>query len=109
MARQTKRLGRGLESLIATSTLDETLQAEAQSEKGPATAARRRTALQAVVVRPEALEPNPLQPRSGIRNEDVQGLAESLRVAGMIQPIVARRVSDKFIVLSPHCNDFPVR
>jgi ParB family chromosome partitioning protein len=52
------------------------------------------------MVRPEALEPNPYQPRDAIRNADVQTLADSLRQDGMLQPIVARRVGTGLEILA---------
>jgi len=44
----------------------------------------------------DAIEPNPHQPRRIFQNEKLSELAQSIRANGIIQPIVVRRVGDKF-------------
>jgi ParB family chromosome partitioning protein len=44
----------------------------------------------------DAIEPNPHQPRRVFQNEKLSELAQSIRANGVIQPIVVRRVGDKF-------------
>jgi ParB family chromosome partitioning protein len=44
----------------------------------------------------DAIEPNPYQPRRVFQNEKLSELAQSIRANGIIQPIVVRRVGDKF-------------
>lgn len=45
------------------------------------------------------LEDNPLQPRKAIRDEELQELAKSIELHGLIHPITVMRVSDKKLVL----------
>lgn len=44
----------------------------------------------------DAIEPNPYQPRRVFQNEKLSELAQSIRANGIIQPIVVRRVGEKF-------------
>lgn len=44
----------------------------------------------------DAIEPNPHQPRRIFQNEKLSELAQSIRANGIIQPIVVRRIGDKF-------------
>ncbi|NIM48868.1 MAG: ParB/RepB/Spo0J family partition protein [Gemmatimonadales bacterium] len=68
-----RRLGRGLEALLGPSTV-----AEARAEG---------TLTQIPV---SALRPNPYQPRQVVDEAAVAELAESMRSAGLLQPVVAR-------------------
>lgn len=47
-------------------------------------------------VRLAAISPNPHQPRSPIREEDLQELASSIEEHGIIQPLVVREVADGY-------------
>ncbi|MBN1260874.1 MAG: ParB/RepB/Spo0J family partition protein [Anaerolineae bacterium] len=71
---QKRGLGRGLASLIP---------ADEESKDG----------LQTVPL--ERITPNPHQPRSAIRDEDLEELAASIREHGIIQPLVVTRGSDQ--------------
>ncbi len=44
----------------------------------------------------DAIEPNPHQPRRVFQSEKLSELAQSIRANGVIQPIIVRRVGDKF-------------
>jgi len=44
----------------------------------------------------DQIVPNPYQPRKVIEPDAIRELAESIRSEGLLQPIVARRVDDKF-------------
>ena len=91
MAKQEKRLGRGLESVVSPDIGDATLATELSEDRGVSPKAPGRLGVDALMLRPEALEPNPFQPRGTLRGEDVAGLAQSLRETGMLQAIIARR------------------
>jgi len=44
----------------------------------------------------EQIDPNPMQPRSVFHQERLQELAQSIRINGIIQPLVARRRGERF-------------
>ena len=80
-----------MESMISAATLTTALAEEATPSARPVPMHSGRGGLDAVMVRPEALEANPFQPRGGVDEAAIAGLAQSLRETGMLQPIVARR------------------
>jgi len=71
-----RRLGRGLEALLATRRGEETKPAEATN------------ALRTIAV--GQIRPNPYQPRQEFRPEELADLEASLRVSGLLQPITVR-------------------
>jgi ParB family transcriptional regulator, chromosome partitioning protein len=71
-----RRLGRGLSSLVSTPvTID-----SPAPEDGP----------QVQMIAVEAIRPNTRQPRQHFDQQALQSLAESIRTAGMMQPLVIR-------------------
>src|SRR5882672_4950806 len=48
----------------------------------------------------DRLEPNDFQPRSSVDDGRLQELAQSIRANGIIQPIVVRRVGDRFQIIA---------
>ncbi len=48
------------------------------------------------VLRIEEIRANPWQPRTGVAEEALQGLAESIKQKGLLQPIVVRRTDDGY-------------
>ncbi len=44
----------------------------------------------------DRIKPNPFQPRKEIAQDKVDELAQSIRVSGLIQPIVVRRIGDNY-------------
>ncbi len=86
MQRHAPRLGRGLSSLISMPP-----DFPAHSESDP------HSGLPAPVpthLKLDHVTPNPFQPRKDIAADDLEGLADSIRKAGVIQPIVVRPRSD---------------
>jgi len=73
-------LGRGLDALLGVANATESNNAEAKAGSD--------TTLQILAV--ERLERGPYQPRSEIAQDSLHALAESIRVQGMVQPIVVR-------------------
>ena len=71
-----RRLGRGLEALLASR------QAEPTAEE--------RSALRTIPL--AQIRPNPYQPRQEFRTEDLLELEASLRASGLLQPITVREV-----------------
>jgi ParB family chromosome partitioning protein len=71
-----RRLGRGLETLISKTTVDE--------------------GQQVVEVSLEEIRPNPDQPRHTIEPEALEGLAQSIKRHGVLQPVIVQRLSDGY-------------
>ena len=82
MQKQTKRLGRGLTSLLSAT---ETPLMAAAEDIGDRCASR---------IPVSRLRPNPYQPRQRLKGKDLESLAQSIRKTGLIQPIIARPVGD---------------
>jgi ParB family chromosome partitioning protein len=98
MALPKSRLGRGLGALIASGATaaqkTETKAAAGTSAVHPAAA----PGFQEVPV--HLVEPSPYQPRKDIHPEQLQELAESIRAEGLLQPIVVRKVGEKFQLIA---------
>lgn len=86
-----RRLGRGLEALIAKApTRAPVIEAPVSEQKGAATATRDEPRAPYRVLPLAKIRPNPLQPRKEFREEDLADLEASLRVSGLLQPITVR-------------------
>jgi ParB family chromosome partitioning protein len=104
------RLGRGLGALIASGA--GALKKTEPAAPAPAAVAGARTPAPAPVApslpKPEgfaevpvgAIEPNPHQPRKMIEPAALTELAESIRAEGLLQPIVVRKVGEKFQLIA---------
>ncbi len=93
-----RRLGRGLDALLGVSFNDETNE---QSGGPPSPPSSR--GLAADTADPDRthlpinlIDPNPFQPRRTFDPLELAGLIQSIQQHGMLQPIVARRVADRF-------------
>jgi len=78
-----KALGKGLSALIP------------DPEPTPATATE-----VAGEVPTESLEPNPFQPRTAMEPTGLEELAASIRESGMVQPILVRRLGERFQIIA---------
>jgi len=101
-----RRLGRGLEALLgrgpirADSTGDER-PAEAATSRGPYTTSPSNPG---EYPSPEApsriplrlIDSNPFQPRQDFDEDEIQELCDSLRTHGLLQPVVVRRVGQRY-------------
>lgn len=85
--REKRGLGRGLAALMAETPLDADLTG---ANIAPDTAPRRSDQLVPV----EQIYPNPDQPRRDFDPDDLKALAESIRVKGVIQPLIVRADAD---------------
>lgn len=88
---QRKALGRGLSSLlpqrpIATPGADATLNATPSPG--------------ALHVPIDAIDANPLQPRTVFQAERIRELADSIRANGIIQPLIVRRKADRYELIA---------
>lgn len=92
--KKPRGLGKGLNELLA-SALGTNIQDSLKSEGG------KHHPVEAVfpgglkILRIEQLQPGPFQPRLSIKHEGLEQLAESIRVQGVLQPIVARKKVNK--------------
>ena len=90
MAEKRQALGRGLSALIPEGPAEPVVPV-AQ------TAAARGLPLEVDLDR---LVPNPRQPRVHIDQAPLEELAQSIRVNGIIQPILVRRSGDRFEIIA---------
>lgn len=102
MAERTKgrRLGRGLSSLIETPSRVEVTPSSKPDRAGsapppPAVDGPRLAALPI-----DAIIPNKYQPRDSFSDAALEGLASSIRSAGVMQPIVVRRDGDRWQIIA---------
>lgn len=84
-----RRLGKGLGSLISTPVAVE-------SPPGPPAAEVEEMVLRNDGIPVDAVRPNPHQPRKHFDEQSLEALAESIRTAGVMQPIVVRPQGDTF-------------
>jgi len=78
--RRREVLGRGLEALIPKKEEKESL----------------------VFVAIERLKPSPFQPRQEIDAQELEGLKDSIREKGLLQPIVVRKRGEEFEIVAGH-------
>jgi len=96
-----RHLGRGLEALIGPIT-----KLTGQTSGTPDTDEARnfppdkdlQKSMRQVLI--DAVKPNPYQPRTSYNDEDLRDLAESIRVSGVIQPILVRETSTGFELIA---------
>ncbi len=81
-----KVLGRGLGALISPSTAQEAADGRVAALAEPAA-----TAAGVAELAVSSIGPNPFQPRRRFDDASLQELADSIRVSGIIQPILVRR------------------
>ncbi len=74
-----KVLGRGLDALIS----DEVVNTE-----------------EILLLNIDEIEPNPLQPRFVFTEEEINTLAKSIKNRGVLQPIIVRKVNDKYQLIA---------
>jgi len=48
----------------------------------------------------DLIDPSPYQPRSRFRDEALEELAQSIRVSGIVQPLVARRIGNRYQLIA---------
>lgn len=99
-------LGKGLEELLAiydteTPALQPTVKPERQYVE-PANSVDRYTQSQGDVTKIDIskIYPNPNQPRKTFDKESLEELAESIRVHGLIQPIIVNKMDDGYLIIA---------
>ncbi|MGN0166330.1 MAG: ParB/RepB/Spo0J family partition protein [Lachnospiraceae bacterium] len=86
-----KRLGRGLDSLISNK-IDKSLDA--------AVAGKEENVSRETLVRISDIEPNKGQPRNNFDKDALNELAESIKIHGIIQPIVVRKTGNTYEIIA---------
>ncbi len=104
MSKATKRLGRGLDSLVSDLSAPPEKPAEPAFQKpvtrdglGYETGG---CSVKAMMLPVEELSPNPFQPRGKATGDTITSLAESIRRSGMVQPIIARPCGDRYELIA---------
>jgi ParB family chromosome partitioning protein len=88
MAAKKKRgLGKGLSALIPDESLDELVDMEANDGK-------------VVNIDISLIRPNKNQPRKEFNKKSLEELKQSIKSYGVIQPIIVRKVSDKYEIVA---------
>lgn len=82
-------LGRGLDSLIPTRQED---------PAGPASSAGDGSALLELSI--DDISPNPYQPRTHMDRQRLEELAASIRIHGLVQPLLVAREEDRFVLIA---------
>ncbi|HIJ67050.1 MAG TPA: ParB/RepB/Spo0J family partition protein [Planctomycetes bacterium] len=99
--RQRRHLGMGLDALLGPITK---AQEESLQEKHAARPAKyspdKELQLSTRKLRIEAIKSNPYQPRMRYDDDELRELAESIRVKGIIQPILVRETGDGFEIIA---------
>lgn len=102
MARSTRRLGRGLDSLVGRMTDEDivaTPSAERQVERRDS-AGDAQTLERARHLPVASLSPNPFQPRLDIPESGILRLADSVRRSGVLQPIAVRWRDGRYEIIA---------
>lgn len=104
MAKSTRRLGRGLDSLVSTLRMRSSRDPDDASEgikdgqidiegSSPASA-------KTIDVPVHNIRPNAFQPRGSITEENLDTLVQSIRKNGVLQPILVRRLEDGYEIIA---------
>lgn len=104
MAKSTRRLGRGLDSLVSTlrmrssPDLDDASrgikddQIDIEGSAPPST--------KTIDIPVHSIRPNAFQPRGPIAEEDLDTLVQSIRKNGVLQPILVRKAEDGYEIIA---------
>lgn len=99
MSKDAKRLGRGIASIISTPSPDETkVHGLPPSPIAPPVGPAGHQRLAMVPL--SSIRPNPAQPRRDFDEEALQGLAESIKRRGTLQPIAVRPAEGGFELIA---------
>ena len=104
MSKQPRGLGKGLGALLGDQALNQIRKPVEYVHKTvvtPETPEPEKATADIMLIPVDLIEANPYQPRMSFDNEALEGLAESIRSLGLIQPITVRRKSsDRYQIIS---------
>lgn len=103
MTKPTRRLGRGLSSLVGGLVDEpETIEAgkPAQAPTPGPSAHEERRSVHTAMIATEALHPNPFQPRRNTEDENIISLANSIEQSGLLQPVAVRLQHGRYEIIA---------
>ena len=94
MAAVKKGLGKGLEALFGEET------PSSAQQKYASVADRKALASGEVVIKITSIVPNSNQPRKNFDKEALDELTESIKLHGVVTPLVVKRIGDKYEIIA---------
>ncbi|MFO0955660.1 MAG: ParB/RepB/Spo0J family partition protein [Candidatus Saccharibacteria bacterium] len=91
-ASKPSRLGRGLDALIPTQIDEATNQEVEEAIHLPTDSVHQLSVYD--------IDPNPFQPRKEFRDEDLAELSESIKIHGVVQPLVVTKAGDRYQLIA---------
>lgn len=98
-----RRLGRGLDFFLSGGRGSQPAVPVRQRDAEPANVESTTAAGEGELVRQvplDRLEPSPFQPRRAFADTELKALADSITASGILQPILARQVGDRFQIVA---------
>ncbi|HUD11537.1 MAG TPA: ParB/RepB/Spo0J family partition protein [Candidatus Saccharimonadia bacterium] len=96
MAEKRRGLGRGFDSLIPTQVVEDEFDVTAKVDESG-----HRVSVDAVhELHPDLLDPNPYQPREDFNQTELEALAASIRVHGILQPLVVTKTGSRYQLIA---------
>jgi ParB family transcriptional regulator, chromosome partitioning protein len=96
MAVQKRGLGRGFDSLIPTAIVEDEFDVTAKVDEG----GHRVSGDSVRMVAPDLVDPNPHQPRQSFDQAALEALAASIRVHGILQPLVGSKIGGRYELIA---------
>jgi ParB family chromosome partitioning protein len=96
MAEKRRGLGRGFESLIPTQVVEDEFDVTAKVDN----TGHRVSADSVHELPPDLLDPNPYQPREDFNEAELEALAASIRVHGILQPLVVTNTGNRYQLIA---------
>jgi ParB family chromosome partitioning protein len=93
MADKKRGLGRGFDSLIPTQIVEEEFDITAQVDEKTG---ERKSTDTLREVDPNLVDPNPHQPRTSFDQAELEALAASIRIHGILQPMVVTQAGERY-------------
>ncbi len=97
MADKKRGLGRGFDSLIPTQIVEEEFDVTAKVD---AKTGERASGDALREVDPSLVDPNPHQPRTNFDQAELAAMAESIRVHGILQPLIVTQNGDRYELIA---------
>jgi ParB family chromosome partitioning protein len=89
-------LGRGFDSLIPTQLVEEEFDVQAPVDN----AGKRVSGDEVLLVSPDLVDPNPHQPRTEFNQAELKELADSIKIHGILQPLVVGKAGDRYQLIA---------